>query len=320
MAMKRPQLIKRRKSQGFSQQSLAGRLEVDEKTIRRWESGESEPQPWLRPKLAQCLQVSVEQLEALLHDADDEPARDERLDHALGHPASTDLVTVAHLRERVHQLDSQYDHASSASLLAATGQCLGQVSFLRAHASSHRVRRELYALEAESATLMGQFVWDASQRRVHQTAYCYFDQAATAARELQDPAVEGRARLRKSYIALYGEKNAGKGLTLTMQAAETTKGSSDVLAGLAMLHAAEAHAMLGDQADCERALSNADGRFEQVRNTDAAFDLFSQRNRVVWPAPATCSSAGRGRRHPSWRQPRGNYKAVPRAKPSCWET
>lgn len=53
VAVKRRQLAKRRKSQGFSQESLAERLEVDPKTIRRWESGESGPQPWLRPKLAQ---------------------------------------------------------------------------------------------------------------------------------------------------------------------------------------------------------------------------------------------------------------------------
>ena len=48
--------------------TLAERLGVDPKTVRRWESGETEdgPQPWLRPKLAHCLQMSVEQLEELL--------------------------------------------------------------------------------------------------------------------------------------------------------------------------------------------------------------------------------------------------------------
>ncbi|WP_338156623.1 helix-turn-helix transcriptional regulator, partial [Saccharomonospora viridis] len=67
VATRRRRLAKRRKSQGFSQESLAERLGVDPKTIRRWESGETEegPQPWLRPKLAQCLQVSPEQLEEL---------------------------------------------------------------------------------------------------------------------------------------------------------------------------------------------------------------------------------------------------------------
>jgi tetratricopeptide (TPR) repeat protein len=219
--------------------------------------------------------VSPDQLEELLADTDDEQETDERVGHALAHPGSTDLVTIARLRERVQELDALYDRAPSASLLAQTGQCLGQVSFLRIHAPSHRGRRELYAVEAESATLMGQLVWDASQRHDHATAHRYFDQAITAARELQDVAAEGRALLRKSFVALYGEKDAGKGLALTMRAADTAAGGSQVLAGLAVLHAAEAHAMLGAQADCERALSEADGRFDRISTTDAALELFS---------------------------------------------
>ncbi len=68
MAAKRYRLAQRRKTVGFTQEGLAERLGVDPKTVRRWESGETEdgPQPWLRPKLAHCLQMSVEQLEELL--------------------------------------------------------------------------------------------------------------------------------------------------------------------------------------------------------------------------------------------------------------
>lgn len=277
MADKRRRLARRRKSQGFSQESLAERLGVDPKTVRRWESGETEdgPQPWLRPKLAQCLQVSPEQLEELLTAGDDEQATDDRVDYALRNPGATDLVAVARLRDEIHDLDARYDRAPSSSLLARTGQCLGQVAFLRANASSHRVRRELFAVEAETATLMGQLVWDASQRRDHATAHHYFDHAITAAQQLQDPAAEGLALLRKSFVALYGEKAPEAGLHLTMRTAEATARSSSVLAGLAVLHAAEAHAMLGSRSDCERALGDADARFEQISDTDAALDLFS---------------------------------------------
>lgn len=71
MAAKRHRLAQRRKTLGFTQEQLAQRLEVDPKTVRRWESGETEdgPQPWLRPKLARHLQVSAEQLEGLLNEA-----------------------------------------------------------------------------------------------------------------------------------------------------------------------------------------------------------------------------------------------------------
>ncbi|MDQ3886576.1 MAG: helix-turn-helix transcriptional regulator [Actinomycetota bacterium] len=53
---------------GFTQEGLAEQLGVDTTTVRRWESGETEggPQPGLRPKLARCLQVSVEELNELL--------------------------------------------------------------------------------------------------------------------------------------------------------------------------------------------------------------------------------------------------------------
>ncbi|MGH8603167.1 MAG: helix-turn-helix transcriptional regulator, partial [Gammaproteobacteria bacterium] len=70
MAAKRYRLAQRRKTVGFTQETLAEQLGVDSTTVRRWESGETEtgPQPWLRPKLARCLQVSVEQLEELLHE------------------------------------------------------------------------------------------------------------------------------------------------------------------------------------------------------------------------------------------------------------
>ncbi|MGH3917175.1 MAG: helix-turn-helix transcriptional regulator [Pseudonocardiaceae bacterium] len=278
MAVKRHRLAQRRKTVGFTQEKLAEQLGVDSTTVRRWESGETEtgPQPWLRPKLAHYLQVSVEQLDELLTKGDEvKTASDERLLYVLQHPGSVDLVTVARLREQVHTLDERYDRAPSTSLLAETGQCLGQVVFLRAHTSATRVCRELQVVEAESATLRGQLVWDASQRRDQATAHDYFDQAIEATRQLRDPAAEGLALLRKGFVALYGEKDPLAGLSLTMQTAETTRGISHVLTGLAILHAAEAHAMLGQRAECERALSEADRCFERVGVADVALDLFS---------------------------------------------
>jgi len=59
---KRYRLAQRRKAMGFSQEQLAERLEVDRSTVVRWESGDNEPQPWVRPRLAEVLQVSLDQL------------------------------------------------------------------------------------------------------------------------------------------------------------------------------------------------------------------------------------------------------------------
>jgi transcriptional regulator with XRE-family HTH domain len=218
MPQKRARLATRRKAVGFSQDQLAEQLKVDRFTVARWESGDTEPQPWIRPRLARALQVSVDQLDGLLMEGgmtEDENA--DRLDYALTHPGSTDVVTVAHLKREVQQLDELYVRVPSTALLADAGQCLGQVRFLGTHALKGRIRRELYAVEAEAAILMGQLVWDASQRRDHASARLYFDQAIDAARNVRDPAAEGLAVLRKAMIALYGEQQ-------TLTTAETTLG------------------------------------------------------------------------------------------------
>jgi transcriptional regulator with XRE-family HTH domain len=276
IARKRTRFVARRKALGYSQEQLAEHVRVERSTVARWESGETAPQPWFRPKLARVLQLSLEQLDELLAEGSlTNTCVAERLDFALKHPTSADLVTVAQLRRQVQQLDERYDRAPSASLLADAGQCLGRVGFLSAYATSGRVRRELYAVEAEAATLMGQLVWDASQRRDHATAHMYFDQAVIAAREFPDPVAEGLALLRKSFVALYGQHDPCAGLDLTAQTAETTMGTSHVLTGLATLHAAEAHAMLGQQRSCEQALTRAEVHFDQIDSTDAAIDLFS---------------------------------------------
>lgn len=200
---------------------------------------------------------------------------DERLRYALQHPTTVDLPAVAQLRDRLWDLDVRYVRAPSTSLLADTGRCLGDIGFLRAHARESRVRQELCGAEAEAATLMGQLVWDASQRREHAAARAYLHQAIHAARASGNPTAEGRALLRMSMVALYGEKNPKSGLALAAQAVKVTAATSQVIGGLAMLHAAEAHAMLGRRPECDRALSRASFRFDRITATDPALELFS---------------------------------------------
>jgi transcriptional regulator with XRE-family HTH domain len=199
----------------------------------------------------------------------------ERLGYALAHPAGADLVAVAHLREQVCRLDEQYDRSPAAALIAETGQCLGQIGFLREHARRADVRRDLCAAHAEAATLMGQLVWDASQRRDQATALGYYEQAVTAARSRGDRAAEGLALLRMSMVALYGHKDARAGLAACQRTAKVAGTASTVIAGLAVLHAAEAHAMLGERKSCEQALAAADRQFGRIRTDDPAIDLFS---------------------------------------------
>ena len=67
-------LAQRRKALGLTQEELAALLGVERSTVVRWERGETQPLPWIRPKLAKTLHVSADRLEELLA-ADGGPAR-----------------------------------------------------------------------------------------------------------------------------------------------------------------------------------------------------------------------------------------------------
>ncbi|GAA0933612.1 helix-turn-helix transcriptional regulator [Streptomyces thermoalcalitolerans] len=276
MAAKRIRLARRRKAAGFTQEGLADYLGVERSTVSRWESAETEPQAWIRPRLASALRVSVEELQALLDDVtvtDTRPS--ERMTYALKNPASADLTVVAYLHERLRQLDESYDKEASTGLLGTAGQLHGQVKFLRENAASPRVRRALYEVEADSATFMGQLVWDVSQRRDHHAPLGYFQEAVEAARHTRDPSTESYATLRMAYVALYGEKNPTRGVTLAEQAAEAAKPVSPSLTGLSLLHVAEGHAMTGAITECEAALKKAEDQFDRVHPDDVAAPYYT---------------------------------------------
>lgn len=59
-------LAKRRRTLGYSQEKLAQLLGVDRTTVGRWECGRIDPQPVQRRGLARVLEVSLEELDALL--------------------------------------------------------------------------------------------------------------------------------------------------------------------------------------------------------------------------------------------------------------
>jgi hypothetical protein len=200
-----------------------------------------------------------------------DPEAAARLDYVLQHPRSVDLAAAAHLREQTRSLAKQYDLAASTSLLPVTGECIGQVTFLRKQAPHGPVLCELQATEAQLAMLMGQLVGDASQRRDHATAVAYYDQAISTANRAGETTAEAYARLRKSYVALYGEQEPQAGLRLAQEAATLADtAGSHALQGLALLHAGEGYAMLGDRWECEAALGAAETHLQAMQTTDPA--------------------------------------------------
>jgi transcriptional regulator with XRE-family HTH domain len=269
MARKRHRLAERRRGVGLTQERLADLLGVDRSTVVRWERAETDPQPWQRPRLARALHLSLDELAERLAEGNAAPPRID--------------ASLAGLRARIRRLDSQYDQVPSIGLLAATGELHGVVVSRRTQATSGRARRDLLAVEVASARLLGQLVWDASQRRDHATANRYFNCSIAAAIELGDPVAEGRALLRKSFVALYGGDTVPVGLALASRAAVAGSGHSHALAALALLHVGEAYAMLGDARRCAESLGGAEAHLGRIAADDPAADQFcaSQHGRLT---------------------------------------
>ena len=98
----------------------------------------------------------------------------------LKNPRAADLPTANYLRQQLDDLAQQYDRKPSTSVLPGLGHLHAEITFLRSHALGNGIRNAFGMLEAESATLMGQLVWDASQRRDCRTAVTYYEQAIDA--------------------------------------------------------------------------------------------------------------------------------------------
>jgi transcriptional regulator with XRE-family HTH domain len=97
VALRRHGLAQRRKDVGFTQESFAERLGVERSTVVRWEAGETEPLPDIRPKIARALHISIDQLAQLLSQA--QPENRENDHHCLetgepGTPPSRSLVPL----------------------------------------------------------------------------------------------------------------------------------------------------------------------------------------------------------------------------------
>ena len=75
MAARRRHLAERRRALGYSQESFAEQLGTDRTTVSRWERGECEPYPFIRPKLGALLHATPTELDTLLKlEAAEEPS------------------------------------------------------------------------------------------------------------------------------------------------------------------------------------------------------------------------------------------------------
>jgi tetratricopeptide (TPR) repeat protein/transcriptional regulator with XRE-family HTH domain len=123
----RGRLAQRRKAVGLTQEQLAERLGVERTTVVRWENGDNQPQPWLRPRLARALGISADRLEELLNA---NAARDTSPSHAPAvprqlPPAVGVIGRKAELRALTQILDDTSAGAPGTVVISAIGGTAG---------------------------------------------------------------------------------------------------------------------------------------------------------------------------------------------------
>ena len=116
MAHKRLRLIQRRRALGFTQEALAEQVGCERTTVIRWERAETEPQPWVRPRLSQVLHLTAEELSELLADVSDVPKQRAGFAAVTLVPPDFPISTVSTVR--IIESFSAHDVASRREALA----------------------------------------------------------------------------------------------------------------------------------------------------------------------------------------------------------
>ena len=269
MSSRRRRLAQRRKSMGFTQEGLAERLGVDPTTIRRWENGETQtgPQPWLRPKLARYLQVSVEHLEELLNEpaTDDQSAVSQRIDHdtdgtglaSPGQPNYADLLNaapdeiVAYLHEQWHLLVRADNLFGPARVLRLVHEQIGLiVELLRyAHGVARASLLSLGAAYAESAAWLHEDAGD-------KTAAFWTGRALEWAHAADEQQLVAWALFRRSQQVATA-RDAAQAIVLARAALRSGSNLPDQMRASFTQQEAYGLALEGDETACQRALDEA---------------------------------------------------------------
>ncbi|WP_435178356.1 helix-turn-helix domain-containing protein [Actinacidiphila sp. bgisy145] len=284
----------RRKALGYSQESLAEALRADRATVGRWERGETDPHPYLRPRLAKALRISATELDSLLtteamsgagstatHDGlleargtrsaegdIDEMIRREFLRLMSQTGALISLPTGGANRAAETAVGTETAQAATTHLWQVYGLAkakrsvyplvrdqLSDLAYTLGRPHSSARHQELCAEAADLYQLAGEISFDGN--RYTQAAECYA-LAASASKEAGNADLWAAALTRHAFIGVY-EKRFQQTAPL-LQAAEVLARNGD--SQLSTRHwvaavQAQVHAGLGDLNACNRALDTA---------------------------------------------------------------
>jgi transcriptional regulator with XRE-family HTH domain len=134
MSTRRTRLARRRRMAGYTQDSLAEHVDVALSSVKRWEGGRSTPQPSLRRRLANALDITLDELEELLTNDDNVHTTGTASSDASDGAAMSDISWPPAPDARDDLAETPEDHRSflaRAVLLAAASPPPGAVADTR---------------------------------------------------------------------------------------------------------------------------------------------------------------------------------------------
>jgi transcriptional regulator with XRE-family HTH domain len=281
MARKRHRFAERRKAMGLSQERLAEAVRVDASTVARWERGETDPLAVYRPRLAEALNVSVEEVgELLAEGSETEHPATERTTEDLLEPEEPLPITSHLLRQEPADAGStpasrQYiDHRRA---VAHAERLLGHFLALEAEVGGDQLyaplaaQVERFAPVADAAarpSLLGAFAqlcqltgWLALDANRHSIARQHFCTAVLAAHQADEPALAASALAYMSLQETY-RNHPERALALARTAYDVASGSGTPFVNTMLAtRLARAQARAGNGQDSLAAIGRAEEAF-----------------------------------------------------------
>ena len=231
---------------------LAHRVGVDRSTVGRWEAGETDPQPWVRRKLARYLGVTPAHLDGLLGESPLAAVEDDAFDRlaaVIEQPRRVDGAAVQHLAGVLAQQRKAEDVIGPRHVLAPV---LAELDLIERLARDARgpIRQRLVRLAAEYRQFAG---WMGEDTGDHPAALVHYARAMDAAQAAGDHNMIRSVLSMKSHLA-WSERDPARAIGLAaVGRRDGEKVSAGVLA-LVTQQEARGHALEGDSRDVDELL------------------------------------------------------------------
>jgi transcriptional regulator with XRE-family HTH domain len=254
VALIRRRLVQRRKAMGYTQESIAEKVQVDRSTIVRWERGETDPLPGLRIRIANALDLSLESLDALLHDTIADPIGHRRTGSDKDQQTNERALTFMEAtRAADRQVGGGHLYATVASFLSEHPRP-GSTRASREHAESH----------AAVASLSEMAGWMALESAAPAAAAEHLELASRYAADSGDDQLLAQTYASRSHLALQ-RGNAGAGVAFAdtgLGQLRTGPGYGPLESRLLVMRA-RALATSGHPVEAACALAQAEQAFDQ---------------------------------------------------------